>query len=249
MSLTADQIRFFRHNGFLKLPGLLPEDHLERLKQAILHGIQEEIEPVAKDAEGRVHRISQVLDRESIFFETARQPVMLASLTSLLGPNIEIVKNRHNHATLNRRTSRPDRFHRDVCQWTRSVVTVIFYLEESTLEKGCTMLVPGSHLLPGMRSLYQVEEEDWVKQSGLLSQAVPAPMRAGGMLAIDSLIFHRIGENRTDQTRMSVTFGYHSVDDLSEDQNPLRVLACGEQLYGGNVRKSSPGPMDSREEI
>ena len=54
------------------------------------------------------------------------------------------------------------------------------------------------------------------------------------MLAIDSLIFHRIGENVTNQSRMSMTVGYHSVDELLDDVQPKRLLVQGERIYMGN---------------
>ncbi len=57
---------------------------------------------------------------------------------------------------------------------------------------------------------------------------------AGGMLIIDSLIFHGAGKNRTDDTRMSMTVGYHSVDELSKVENPQQILVRGEQIYLGS---------------
>jgi ectoine hydroxylase-related dioxygenase (phytanoyl-CoA dioxygenase family) len=45
--------------------------------------------------------------------------------------------------------------HRDVKQWSRTIFTVIFYLEETNLDNGCTQIVPGTHHLPGIgTSLY-----------------------------------------------------------------------------------------------
>ena len=34
--------------------------------------------------------------------------------------------------------------HRDVRQWSRTICTVLFYLEETTVENGCTIAVPGT---------------------------------------------------------------------------------------------------------
>jgi hypothetical protein len=62
-------------------------------------------------------------------------------------------------------------------------------------------------------------------------------MPAGGMLAIDSMVVHGAGENHTDDTRMSMTVGYHSVDELMDIPNPKRLLVRGEGLYNGNDGK------------
>jgi len=236
MSLTREQVNLFRHNGFLKLPGQLSKAQVEALKQAITVDIDEAVEPAVRDADGRVVRISKLLDRDPIFREMVSAPLVLDSLESLLGPNIEVVLNRHNHATLNL-AGTTDSFHQDNMQWTRSLVTVIFFLEETTLENGCTLMIPGTHLLPGADVRYGLNEAQWIAESGLLEQAVPVPMSAGGMLAIDSLIFHRIGLNQTDSSRISMTIGYHSVDEFAGVEDPKLWLVRGERIYKGNDRK------------
>ena len=98
---------------------------------------------------------------------------------------------------------------------------------------GCTLVIPGTHLLPGLAAL--TVEDETLRTSGILEQSVPVPMPAGGMLLIDSLVIHAPGRNRTDGTRMSMTAGYHSVDELSAVENPRRVLVRGERIYMGNV--------------
>ncbi|MCE2440459.1 MAG: phytanoyl-CoA dioxygenase family protein [Candidatus Latescibacteria bacterium] len=232
MSLTSEQVHLFRHNGFHKLKNRLPEELVEKLKEAIWRNIREEVEPVVRDAEGRIIRLSGVVDRDPVFLKTATCPLVLDPLESLLGPNIELIKNRHNHATLRRASEhRPEGLHRDVRQWSRTIFTVIFYLEETTVENGCTQVVPGSHHFPGVKG--RLYDESVTRQ--LLEQAVPVPMSEGGMLVIDSMIMHGVGRNRTDGTRMSMTMGYHSVDEIADLENPHRMLVRGERPYDGNV--------------
>ena len=231
MSLSPEQVHLFRHNGFLKLPDRIPEETVERLRRAILADIEAEVEPVVRNRDGRVVRISDLVDRDPIFLETASSPMVLDPLECLMGPNIELVKNRHNHATLNMSgETPPDGLHRDVRQWSRTIFTVIFYLEETTSENGATRLVPGSHHFPGVEGrLY-----NRTSTQSILGQSLLAAMREGGMLVIDSMIMHGIGENRTDSTRMSMTIGYHSVDELSDVPNPKRIRIRGNVVYDGN---------------
>jgi phytanoyl-CoA hydroxylase len=236
VSLTPEQVWFFRHNGFLQLPEPLPAERVEQLKEAVWRDIEEAVEPVVRDRQGRVVRISDLWGRGAPFRESLTCPEVLEPLTSLLGPNIELITNRHNHACLRIAGDGTDYLHRDVLQWTRSIVTVIFYMEATTLENGCTRLVPGSHLLPGVETT-NVTEAPWLQQSGLLTQTVPLPMPAGGLLAMDSLVVHGAGPNHTAGSRMSLTVGYHSVDELSRAENPRRVLVRGERIYLGNDRR------------
>jgi ectoine hydroxylase-related dioxygenase (phytanoyl-CoA dioxygenase family) len=231
MALTAEQVGFFRHNGFLRLPTRLSDEHVERLRAAIWKDITDEVEPVVR-RNGRVVRLSAIWDRGTVFRETITCDEILEPLVSLLGPNIEFVRNRHNHATLRLRDDGSPYLHRDVLQWSRTIATVIVYLEATSLDNGCTHVIPGTHLLPGLSDFSVLKDER--APASLVEQMVPLPMPAGGLVALDSMVFHTVGENRTDGTRMSMTLGYHSADELAGFDNPKRVLVRGERVYRGN---------------
>jgi len=190
---------------------------------------------VVRDASGRIVRISQIWDREPLFQEVAARSEVLDALETVLGPDIVLIKNRHNHATLNLAGGRGDYWHRDVSHWTRSIVTIIYYLEDAPVERGCTHVIPGTHRLPYFPRAAFHEARQYL-DPGLLDQAVPVPMEAGRMLLINSLVLHRIGTNETPHSRMSMTFGYHSADELDDAPSPKRVLVRGSQPYSGNDR-------------
>ena len=229
MVLTPEQIWLFRLVGFVKLPEGLPSATVAALKEAIQHDIDHAVEPVVRNREGRIVRLSNVLDRAPIFRQVATSPLVLEPLADLLGPNIELVRNRHNHATLRLPEPRAEQLHRDVPQWSRGIVTVLVFLEESTCERGCTQLVPGSHLLP-----WADDAGGAVARGRLRDQVVRAEMPEGGLLVIDSLLWHGVGANRTGQTRMSMTLGYHSVDDLASVEDPQRLVVRGQRRYAGH---------------
>ncbi len=230
MALTPQEVQLFRHNGFIKLPTRLPEERVAALKAATLKDMQEGVEPIVRQ-NGRIIRISDLWGRDGIFRETITCDEILNPLESLLGPNIEFVLNRHNHIYLRDRGSTHSlELHRDVRHWSRTIVTVLVYLENTTLENGCTHVVPGSHLLPAFSDI----RGDEPLRRIALGQTIPVPMPAGGMLAIDSMMIHSTGINQTDGTRMSMTLGYHSMDELSPPDNPKRVLVRGKHIYNGN---------------
>lgn len=231
LTLTTEQVWLFRIVGYVKLPVVLPQETVRALLEAIQRDIELAVEPVVRNQEGRIVRLSNALDRAPIFRQVATSPLVLDPLEDLLGPNIEMLRNRHNHATLRLPDPRSEALHRDVPQWSRAIVTVLFYLEESTCEKGATQLVPGSHLLPGARGLWDREA---ISRAGLAEQVVRVEMPAGGLLAIDSLLWHGVGPNRTSQTRTSMTIGYHSADDLASVEDPQRILVRGTRSYAGH---------------
>ena len=135
MPLTHELVRLFRHNGYLKLDECLPAAMVESLKDKIQRDLSDEVEPVVRNKEGRTVRISNILDRGPLFKETASHAPLLDILEGLLGPRIEIVKNRHNHATLNLATGQDASFHRDSVQWSRGLVSVIFFLGRITFKE------------------------------------------------------------------------------------------------------------------
>jgi ectoine hydroxylase-related dioxygenase (phytanoyl-CoA dioxygenase family) len=167
-----------------------------------------------------------------------RHSAILEPLRSLLGQHIVFVTNRHNCAILHPSmgTEIP-RLHRDILQWSRPLVTVLVYLQDSSEESGCTQIVPGSHLIPFVESTqtggtWMDEHEQY---SDLLEQALPIPMPSGGVLALDATAFHSAGRNRSSDSRMCVALAYRSVDELDAHSRQQRaVLVSGEFVYRGN---------------
>ncbi len=231
--LTQTEIRLFHNNGFLKLDRGLPEPVTSELEETIWRHIDEEIEPVVRGDDGTVGRISDVIERDDqIFWEVCTGDWVMEPLESLLGPDIVVHKKRHNHATLRRGTDTKGStgFHRDVRQWSRPLVTALFYLTDTNLENGCTRIVPNSQYIPSER-LYG-EDGRLNEDHGIFTQEVPVPMPRGGILLINSLMLHRVGMNHTDEARMSMTIGYHSEDSLTAADEPNHAV----------VHRGSPEP-------
>ena len=190
---------------------------------------------VTNDA-GRVVKLYDLYGRGSPYTELVRDPRILDPMESLLGPNIVLTRYRHNLGTVNAPGDNPTRLHRDVLQWSRTIVTALLYLDESTVDNGSTLLIPGSHFLPYVGT--PNNGGTWMDEHHVFAQwmekAIPVPMPVGSMLFFDSTVFHTVGKNNTDGLRASVIFGYHSVDELEEELPPSKILVRGENLYRGN---------------
>jgi ectoine hydroxylase-related dioxygenase (phytanoyl-CoA dioxygenase family) len=227
----------FRRAGFARAVDSVDVNLVTQMREIILRDLQEKREPFRTDMGGNPVRLDALSRRSPIFLQVLRNSAVSNLLRTLLGPNIVLLRNRHNHATLNRQGDIPFRLHRDILQWSRGIITLIIYLEEATAERGCTHVVPGSHLerfagIPpdGGGGNWA---DDHVEYQHLLAQAVPVPMESGGVLAIDSLTFHSVGINVTDSSRMSVTFALRSVDEL-EQESDRHDLLLGQWIYKGN---------------
>ena len=237
MFLSQKQIDFFRNVGYLKLSDKFSDIIVKLLTELIYKDISERVQPFQTNDKGRLQKLSALIERNSIFQETFSSDIILNPLESLLGPNIEFTKNRHNHATVNFKGAVRRRLHRDILQWSRGLITVIIFLEESTIENGCTEIIPCSQYFqfigkPNNGGTWMDEHKIY---EDLIGQSLPIPMPEGGILLIDGLAFHTVGENQTNETRMSITLGYRSVDELnSAINNSDSLLVRGERVYKGN---------------
>src|SRR5689334_8744628 len=110
----TDLAAFFLRNGYLRVPGALPSDLVEELQTVLDREFEAARPPVRVNSAGQLSRIDGLIDRDPIFLRALRHEHVSGALKALLGPDIELVRDRHNQATLNRRGDIPFRLHRDV---------------------------------------------------------------------------------------------------------------------------------------
>jgi phytanoyl-CoA hydroxylase len=246
MLLTPEEFFLFDHNGYYLVKQALQPDVLEALKATITRQAEERVAPIVSEdperpgyskngdiAGARVLRLSKVLTRDPIFRTAASSARLIAVLQDLLGPNVDVVLNRHNHVTLRPPGAAQLEWHRDVANWSRPVISAVFYLEDSTLENGCTRILPGSHHMLAYHALLSGHGRmDTLERLG--DQALPVPASAGDVLLMNGLAIHGAGANRTDATRMSMTLGYHAADELGSREEPEKLLMAGERVLRHN---------------
>lgn len=242
MDMSHEQARFFRSLGYFRLLNVLNPTQTKELRDFVLEEKRAENERRRHEGKGESVKLYGLYDRNpELIRGLITNPKLITALTGILGPNIVFVKNRHNHTTVNdaNGTKGEARLHRDILQPTRGLVTAAFYLEASTPENGCTNILPGSHELPyvGVPQLngggtWMDEHEEY---EGLEDQALPVAMPEGSVLLFNGLAFHSVGENRSDKTRISMTFGFRAADELDFKPDPDRlILVAGQFIYRGN---------------
>ncbi|MEA2588395.1 MAG: hypothetical protein QOH66_1322 [Actinomycetota bacterium] len=236
-SLSSQQVWFFRHTGYLRVGNGVPEERLYWLRDLIDELFQEGRGPCERSSSGRVVRVSDLASVTGpALFEEFSSPEIVDPLESLLGPNIDFIRNRHNHATVALEPTYRSRLHRDVLQWSRSIVSVVVYLDDCTEARSATRVIPGSQLLslvgtPNNGGTWMDEHEVY---SDLMDQSLPVPASAGDILLLDGLVFHAGGLALDDHPRRVITLAYTSVDELLEDEDlRSRVLARGRRLHRG----------------
>lgn len=240
-ALSHEQARFYRDQGYYRLTNVFNSLQTAEMRQFIQHeadqneGVSDPANP-NKKLYGLYDRNPELMSR------VIGNQALAGALQSLLGPNVVFVKNRHNHATINNRQGAPaEGMHRDILQPSRGLMTAAVYLQDSTVDNGATRVVPGSHNLPyvGVPQVdgggtWMAEHEEY---AGLEDQAVPVPMSEGDVLLFNGTLFHGVGHNPTGATRMSMTLGFRSVDELDAAPDDTRqIIVSGQQIYRGNDR-------------
>ena len=248
MSLTQEDTWLFRHNGFIRAPECLPEALVNRLGAVTDKHVREEIEPIVwetsdeygriskgggENGKGVVRRLSKIIARDPVYLEAARHPIVLNALETALGQNIELLTNKHNHIMVRPGGSAPVPWHRGEELYARTLITVLIYIDESTIENGCVRVVPGAHQIS--LSMPRRPKGMAFRENPLFYRSVPLPMPKGGVLLFNDALFHGADKNLTDASRRSMTLAFQGHDThLVRKADPEKILVRGERVYEGH---------------
>jgi phytanoyl-CoA hydroxylase len=90
------------------------------------------------------------------------------------------------------------------------VATAWIALDDATVENGCMHTIPGGHLLGALKHYHTIDCEilpDRIDKS----QAVPVPVKAGGVMFFSAMLPHQTPPNQTAQRRRALQFQYRGV--------------------------------------
>ncbi len=242
--------RFFDATGYFKSPDLIPERLTDRMITLVKEHLDLAIPPYRVNAAGELCRLDRVLDRDPVVLEALRYPAVAEPLQEILGPTVDVVLNRHNHATRNAHGDIHPRLHRDVQQWSRPLVAVFIYLEDSTVGNGCTTIVPGTHRVPYAGRQSAGGGGNWADEHNeyhtFIGQELPVEMPRGGVLFLNCLTFHSVGPHRMEtgcKTRYSAVFACRAADDLAAAVPPDVRPLFGERRYVGSEAATVSGSL------
>ena len=238
MSLPDEDLWYCKQNGYYRLPEPLPDDLVDRLNTATDREIAAMNEPIVWEetdsrAPADIRRLSKILARDPAYMEAATHPPVLDALEHFLGPNIDLLTNKHNHLMVRPPNSGVVPWHTGEQIYDPVLFTALVYLEESTVENGCIRIVPGSHQRP-FRGEKRYPAGEFLRHA-LYRHALPVPMPRGGVLLFDDRLYHGADVNRTPNSRRSMTLAYraHDAHDVLKD-DPEKILVRGERVYTGH---------------
>ena len=248
MRLSRDQVERYRRQGYLLLPGLIPEPRLvayeERFvalaggeaapapEMKIMHDVMVVKGAVAPDTP--LHGVNKLINFEddAALYGYTLEPGLLGAVRSLIGDNLYSISTnvfnkppgvdgRHPlHQDLRYFRIRPaDRI---IGSWTA--------FGETHRENGCLAVIPGSHKGP----LLDHGNPDWefvnagffgIEQEGL-GERMHLPMAPGDTLLFHPLLIHGSGHNRSRSFRRAISSHYATADC----ESPVRDWRVGKQV-------------------
>lgn len=231
--MSSSPVAFFHTVGFLRIPGMVGADECNRLRDATDQIVELSSSRNVTRRPDRT-RIDNAVSMHEAILVVATSNRLLDALEPVLGPNIELAENRHNHLSTYRLPA-TDRLHRDILQWSRSILTVLVYLSDCTDLAAATRVVPGSHLWPctGQPNNGGTWLDESATYSGLREQALPVPTRAGDAVLMHGQLYHAGAGSSADGPRIVLTLAYRSADELDDQQPTHCRLVSGRRHYRG----------------
>jgi ectoine hydroxylase-related dioxygenase (phytanoyl-CoA dioxygenase family) len=245
VSLTPDQISFYRQNGFLAIDAITSQDEV-----AWMRGIYDDLfarrvgreegnqfDLAGTDEEGKEAALPQILGPSDYAPELKAAQCQVNALhiaRQLLGAEAD---GGGDHAILKPALIGAETpWHQDEAYWDPATaynsISIWIPLQEATLENGCMWFVPGSHMFevqphhpinndPRIHGL-EIDEAD-------VSTAVACPIPAGGATIHHCRTLHYTGPNRSDQPRRAYIVGYGL---------PGKPLAAARDFYWQRQRQT-----------
>ncbi len=236
MILTEEQLKQFREEGFLLLPGFANValcDTIKDIAKAHLKHkvppIETEFEYVAKSKEERerisdahaeqvekritVRRLRQVYHRDIVFKQWMEDEKIRPLLKQILGESPTITIAHHNSImTKMPQSSTATAWHQDFRYWhfeTDNLVSVWLALDSENEENGVLEFIPGSHKIDFMAS--QFDEKEYFSESNeqnraLIEKKVSNNLKKGDVLLFHCKLLHRANQNSTEETKISFVY-------------------------------------------
>lgn len=139
-SLSSQQVRQFREQGFCAPIAVLPTSEAELYRQRLERAAAQEPEIAQRVLKMKSHLVFGCLD------ELARHPAILDAVESIIGPDILL----WTSSMFSKTARSPDfvSWHQDITYWglePPDVVSAWVALTDSTPDNGCMRVVPGTH--------------------------------------------------------------------------------------------------------
>ena len=266
--LSDEQLKHYREEGFVVVPGLFGREDLRAAEDAIVEMTERavndpaklaevlELEPEPVDGKRVPRRIYNPFLAHEGFRSTATHEKLLGCIEDLVGPNIDV-----QHSKLNMKPAHVGSvvdWHQDLPFFPHTnddLVTTLVYLDDATQENGCLQVMPRMH-----RSYLEHVDADGYF-TGIISQkleAKPIPLegQAGSVIFMHPLTPHGSLPNTSAKGRRTLILEFRASDsfpiyfgELTHRNEQSAVHVQGDQPRTARVGGPAPVLPLLRDEI
>ena len=227
--VTADEVEYYRKNGFVVIEDFLSAGELEHWRTTVMGAVKERAGQKMPGKEIKVGESDGINEDEAYYGKVFDQLLnlwqtdagvkelmcderigqMAAQLSGADGIRIW-----HDQALFKRPWANPTSWHLDTPFWSfsdRRALSIWIALDDATYQNGCLYFIPGSYhetesvnkgIGKNMDGIFEVYPQ-FVKVN-----SVAAPMKAGSCSFHNGLTIHGAGPNMTSGYRRAMTCAY-----------------------------------------
>jgi ectoine hydroxylase-related dioxygenase (phytanoyl-CoA dioxygenase family) len=172
-----------------------------------------EMEPDQAPDGTQVRRLYEPCSKYERFGEFARSQKLLDAVESLLGPDLV-----YHYSKINMKPAGVGsvvEWHQDLSYYpltNRDSVSILFYLDDATIENGCLQIIPRRHrddlLSHSTDGFFQGRVTETVDES----LAVPVPGTAGSVIFMHAMTPHASIANTSTSPRRTLILSYRAAD-------------------------------------
>lgn len=254
MELTRAQLAAYERDGYVVVEDLVSPSEVEALQnrlRAYTHGgrplgsIKVQVEPRIQRGEMKVdhpgdgiRKVDGLVQEDDLFQRLGLHESIVGIMQQILGPDLKMFRN--SLLMKPPEVGSAKGMHQDSPYWPiepMALCSCWFALDDATAENGCMAVIPGWHGKGALPHLPVTDDYVIDPQYYDMSQAVLAPVRAGGGLFFHSLLPHYTAPNRSSRWRRAIALSYMSARSrhTGPGESPVYFHVTG-QIYPGCVR-------------
>lgn len=223
--LTPAQIESYRRDGYLGVENVfspaevadlrrVTDEFVEKSRAITANDAVFDLEPSHTPQNPRLRRLKDPIKQHAVYRQALLNARLLGIVSQLIGPDLTTNGNKLNLKLAD--VGSPVEWHQDWAFYPHTnddLLAVGIAMDDSTLENGCLMVIPGSHRGPLLNHHQDGVFIGAVTEPGFQpTGAIPIMLKAGGVSIHHARTLHGSAPNRSARARRLLLFQYCAAD-------------------------------------